>query len=596
MQERDKKIVIYQVFTRLFGNKVEKNKPWGSKEENGIGIFADFTDRALEKIYNLGITHIWLTGVLHHAVIGDYSEYGISGDHPDVVKGRAGSPYAIRDYYNVNPDLATDPSRRMEEFEDLVEGIHQKGMKVIIDIVPNHVARQYKSLSKPEGTKDFGEDDNTNLEYARNNDFYYIPGKSYQNPDWSRGKKPLNGEKVKGFEEAYQEFPAKWTGNGSRKAQPDINDWYETVKISYGVRPDGSKDFPEIPWEYIERDPTEHFDYWENKDLPGSWSKWREITSFWLEKGVDGFRYDMAELVPVEFWSYLNSSIKKQNPDALLIAEVYDPNLYEGYIGLGKMDLLYDKVELYDTLRNITEGSANCHDIFPILERNHSFSHNLLHFLENHDEHRIATPEFAGKPEIALPAMVLSTCIDKGGVMIYFGQEVGEDAQIEPGFASPSRTSIFDYIGVEAHQKWMNNGHFDGGQLSSGQRLLREYYMKLLSFARESKALTGTFYDLHRHNVQHSPNYDGEKLYAFARWKEEEKILLISNFDQHKKHSFRFSLYYDLIRQWKLDPGEYSLYNHFDERKFTLQVQNDFAYIDIKIEALESLILKLIHK
>jgi len=389
MKEKDNKITIYQVFTRLFGNKMENNRPWGTKEENGVGKFADFNNLALEEIKSLGITHIWLTGVLHHALIGDYSSMGILTDHPDVVKGRAGSPYAVKDYYNVNPDLAIEAEKRMEEFETLIARIHDHGMKVIIDIVPNHLARQYHSTSKPEGVKDFGEEDDKNVEYSFYNDFYYIPGQSYQNPDWSHGKPPLNGEIIENLERNYEEFPAKWTGNGSRTAQPHINDWYETVKINYGIRPDGSKDFIELPWDYFEKDCKDHYSFWNDKRLPATWSKWREITSFWLDKGIDGFRYDMAELVPVEFWSYLNSAIKNQNPDALLIAEVYDPNRYDAFIRLGKMDLLYDKVELYDTLRNIIGGSATTHDIYPITENHHSFSHKLLHFLENHDEHRI---------------------------------------------------------------------------------------------------------------------------------------------------------------------------------------------------------------
>ena len=138
------KIVIYHVFTRLFGNTNTNNKPWGTIEENGVGKFADFNKKALTEIKNLGVTHIWYTGVPHHAVINDYTEIGISNDDPDVVKGRAGSPYAVKDYYNVNPDLAKNPSNRLKEFKSLIERTHKAGMKVIIDIVPNHVARKYE--------------------------------------------------------------------------------------------------------------------------------------------------------------------------------------------------------------------------------------------------------------------------------------------------------------------------------------------------------------------------------------------------------------------------------------------------------------------
>ena len=150
------KIIIYQVLIRLFGIQQENFIPWGTIEENGVGKMSDFTPQALQAIKELGITHIWYTGILHHAVIRDYSMFGISHDHPAVVKGRAGSPYAVKDYYSVDPDLAIDPANRMEEFEQLVSRTHQAGLKVIIDIVPNHVARHYHSVGKPSGTEDFG--------------------------------------------------------------------------------------------------------------------------------------------------------------------------------------------------------------------------------------------------------------------------------------------------------------------------------------------------------------------------------------------------------------------------------------------------------
>nr|MCU0404679.1 alpha-amylase family glycosyl hydrolase [Chitinophagaceae bacterium] len=330
-EKQEGKIVVYQVFTRLFGNKTTVNKPWGTHEENGVGKFNDFTEGALMAIKELGVTHIWYTGVPHHALVRDYTAYGISNDDPDVVKGRAGSPYAVKDYYNVNPDLAEDVNKRLEEFEALIERTHKVGMKVIIDIVPNHVARHYKSLSKPAGEKDFGEDDDKTVEYKRDNDFYYIPGQAFKVPEAKNNYKPLGGEAHPMSDGKFDENPAKWTGNGSRLAQPDFYDWYETVKINYGVRPDGTKDFDTLPAGFAGK-------------------SFKNIALYWLDKGVDGFRFDMAEMVPVEFWSYMNSAIKTKNPDATLLAEVYNPSLYRDYIHKGKMDYLYDKVELYDTL------------------------------------------------------------------------------------------------------------------------------------------------------------------------------------------------------------------------------------------------------
>ena len=327
MKSKDHKEIVYQVFTRLFGNTNTTNKPWGTIEENGVGKFNDFSDKALQEIKDLGVTHIWYTGVLHHATITDYTKYGISNDDPDVVKGRAGSPYAVKDYYNVNPDLAIDPAKRLEEFEDLIDRTHRIGMKVVIDIVPNQIARGYKGMTNPEGVSDFGANDNATIEYGKNNNFYYIPGQDFKAPNWQNNYQPLGGEQNVLADGKFEEKPAKWTGNGSRLAQPDFYDWYETVKINYGIKPDGSKDFDELPSEYVSKDYKAHVAFWEGKEVPDSWNKFRDIALYWLDKGVDGFRYDMAEMVPVEFWSYMNSAIKMKNPDAFLLAEVYNPAL-----------------------------------------------------------------------------------------------------------------------------------------------------------------------------------------------------------------------------------------------------------------------------
>ncbi|MEI8641696.1 alpha-amylase family glycosyl hydrolase [Pseudoalteromonas sp. Hal099] len=68
---------------------------------------------------------------------------------------------------------------------------------------------------------------------------------------------------------------------------------------------------------YKDKDYRAHYAFWQDKELPDSWYKFRDIALFWLDKGVDGFRYDMAEMVPVEFWSFLNSSTKMQKAISL---------------------------------------------------------------------------------------------------------------------------------------------------------------------------------------------------------------------------------------------------------------------------------------
>ena len=586
-----KKTVVYQVFTRLFGNQNTTNKPWGTIEENGVGKFNDFTDKALSEIKDLGVTHIWYTGVPHHALVNDYTSIGISNDDPEVVKGRAGSPYAVKDYYQVNPDLAVNPEKRLEEFEALIARTHKNGLKVIIDIVPNHIARKYEGKTNPKGVRDFGADDNTSVEYARDNNFYYIPGQAFQVPT-SDSYKPLNGEKNPLIDGQFNENPAKWTGNGSRLAKPDINDWYETVKVNYGVRPDGTKDFPELPDGYDEKDYAAHFAFWKDKDVPDSWKKFRDIALYWIEKGVDGFRYDMAEMVPYEFWSYMNSSIKMKNPKAFLLAEVYNPKEYRNYIKLGKMDYLYDKVETYDHLKAVIKGNALPDALSDIQNNMSDIEHHMLHFLDNHDEQRLASPEFAGTPEKGKPLMVVSATISSSPTMIYFGQEVGEPGNEDAGFGKRSRTSIFDYIGVPHHQRWMNGGKFDGGQLSNNEKALRDFYSRLLNFTLNSSAMLGKFQEIQSVNRKETQNYD-QGLYSFVRYSEDEKLIVIANFSWVTSSRIDLIVPEDVILAWKLTDGSYTVKDQLYGSSTVLNVVNGKGTIHLNIKPSESFIFKL---
>lgn len=596
------KIVIYQAFTRLFGNSNSTNQPWGTVAQNGVGKFNDINDAALLSLKAMGVSHLWLTGVPHHALVADYSAYGISHDDPDVVKGRAGSPYAVKDYYSVNPDLAVDPAKRMDEFIALLNRAHQHGIKVMIDIVPNHVARHYQSLGKPEGVHDFGADDNTSLEYHKHNNFYYVPGQAFVVPDTD--VKPLGGEPHPLADGKFAEMPAKWTGNGARSAKPDQNDWYETVKINYGVKPDGSYDFDRLPAAYNTKSYAEHAAFWQGKELPDSWLKFRDITQFWLDLGVDGFRYDMAEMVPVEFWSYLNSQIKLKNPDAVLLAEVYQPALYRDYIGLGKMDYLYDKVGVYDSLKLLMQGKGTASDVLSKQAEVADIDQHMLKFLENHDEQRIASPEFAGAAEKGKPAMVVSTLIGKAPTLIYFGQEVGEAGALDAGFGKPSRTSIFDYVGVPAHQGWLNGGKYDGGGLTSEQKQLWDFYQKLLSFSRHSSALAGEFYNLHQVNLSakahaadnatHKGHYSEQQL-SFARWNTEEKLIVVANFADTEA-SFSLKLPADLLQQWNWPAGDYQFTEVLTGKSQTLKLEGEGAsqqaLLKLQLAPLDSVVLQ----
>jgi glycosidase len=586
----EKKIVVYQVFTRLFGNKNTNNKPWGTIEENGVGKFNDFTDKALREIKDLGVSYIWYTGVPHHALVRDYTAFGISNDDPDVVKGRAGSPYAVKDYYNVNPDLAVDPANRLQEFEALISRTHKSGLKLIIDIVPNHIARKYEGKNNPVGVSDFGANDDVTVEYSRDNNFYYIPNSKFEVPDT---KKPLNGENHLLSDGKFSELPAKWTGNGSRLAKPDQNDWYETVKVNYGIRPDGSKDFPELPSGFDSKSYKDHFEFWKNKEVPDSWKKFKSIALYWTAKGVDGFRYDMAEMVPYEFWSYMNSAIKMSNPDAFLLAEVYNPKEYRNYIHLGKMDYLYDKVETYDKLKEVVQGKSLPDGLSAIQNNMKDIERHMLHFLDNHDEQRLASTEFAGSPQKGKPLMVVSTTISSSPTMIYFGQEVGEPGNENAGFGTHSRTSIFDYVGVPNHQRWMNNGKFDGGQLTKEEKELRDFYKRLLNFSVNSSALMGEFQEIQTINRQDTKGYD-DVIYAYIRWSDTQKLIVVTNFSANTNSEFELKIPADVIKKWNLKDGSYTLTDQLYE-KYTvkLKVENGVGKAKINIAASESFILQL---
>ena len=584
------KPVVYQVLTRLFGNQTSTNKTWGTVEENGVGKFADFTDKALEGIRELGVTHVWYTGVLHHALIRDYSAIGVSDDDPDVVKGRAGSPYAIKDYYNVNPDLAIDPDQRLQEFRQLIDRTHAKGMQVLIDIVPNHVARAYQSLAAPAGVRDFGADDDTRVEWARDNNFYYVVGENFRVP---AGYTPLNGERHVLADGQFEESPAKWTGNGSRSAEPKIDDWFETVKINFGVRPDGSHAFDSLPDDARSWSNEQLAGFWSHRDVPDSWKKFRDIVHFWMDQGVDGFRYDMAQEVPVEFWSYLNSSIKVRKPNAFLLAEIYEPAKYRDYVQLGRMDYLYDKVGFYDSLREVMQGQAGTATLIAAQDDVADIEQHMLHFLENHDEQRIASSEFAGDARIGKPAMTVSTLINSAPTLLYFGQEVGEPGDSDAGFGKSSRTTIFDYWGVPAHQRWMNGGKFDGGKLTDEQKSLRDFYRRLLSFSASSPAMRGAYAEIHSHNLRPGSGYD-DRMFSFVRWTDDEKLIVISNFDSAASRTVSMELPPSLVAAWQLADGRYALDEQlYGTQRGELAVDGGLGRFRVTADALGSIVMRI---
>lgn len=507
--------IVYQIFTRLFGNTNTNNIPWGTKEENGVGKFSDISSKALNEIKGMGITHIWYTGVIEHALLTDYTEFGIPLDDADVVKGRAGSPYAIKDYYDVNPDLAESVPDRTNEFIQLIGRTHKAGMKVLVDFVPNHVARAYQSDAKPDNTEDFGQKDDKTVAFTPNNNFYYITGEAFKVPE---GYNSLGPHDFPTKDGKFPEEPAKATGNDVFSATPSVYDWFETVKLNYGV------DYQDNRKKYFE-------------PIPDTWLKMRDILLYWAGKNVDGFRCDMAEMVPVEFWQWVTKEVKSEYPNIVFLAEIYNPNAYREYIYTGGFDYLYDKVEMYDTLKHIIQKKASTDDITTIWQRQDGISPYMLRFLENHDEQRIASPDFAGDMNKGVPMMAVSSFMHSGPVMLYFGQEVGEPGKGESGFSGDDgRTTIFDYWGVPQHVKWVNNGAYDGGLLSKEQRDLRAEYTKILKACNEQEALkAGDFFDLHYYNRTSGFTGYSDRVYAFLRYTNDQKLLVVTNFSESEE-------------------------------------------------------------
>ena len=485
------KVLIYQVFTRLFGNRNVNRVANGTIAENGCGKLNDFTPKVLKDIAAMGITHVWYTGIIRHATQTDYTAYGIPRQHPAVVKGKAGSPYAITDYYDIDPDLAVDVKQRMQEFEQLVARSHEAGLKVIIDFVPNHVARQYQSVCKPKKVKDLGETDNPAMGFDPQNNFYYCPGQRFD-PYFDL----YQGEK-----EPYLEEPAKATGNDHFDNAPGKNDWYETVKLNYGV-------------DYYAGG-VGYFD-----PLPDTWKKMTDILLFWAKKGIDGFRCDMAEMVPAEFWAYATAIVKKKYKDIMFIGEVYNPSEYRHYLASG-FDWLYDKVGMYDTMRAVICHQAPTSAITNAWQYTDDIRDHMLYFLENHDEQRIASDFFAADAKKGVPAMIASVLMQQNPFMLYAGEEYGERGMDREGFSgNDGRTTIFDYWSVDTLCRAAQN------KLTDDEQQLFDIHKKTMLLARKEKAVSeGIFFDLMYVN-QHM-----ERQYAFLRYVEGELLLVAVNFD-----------------------------------------------------------------
>ncbi len=551
---------IYQVLPRLFGNTETTNNPNGTIAENGCGKLNNFTPKALQTIQKMGYSHIWYTGLLEHATKTDYTKHGIAKDHAGIVKGQAGSPYAIKDYYDIDPDLAVDIPNRMKEFEALIERTHKANLNVIIDFVPNHVAREYKSDAKPRGVKDLGADDNIDWQFSQQNNFYYIHQQAFQPSFDTHG---------------YEEFPAKATGNDQFTATPNINDWYETIKLNYGV-------------DYVAGQ-QKYFD-----PIPNTWMKMRDILLFWAKKKVDGFRCDMAEMVPVEFWGWVIPQVKAKFPKVIFIAEVYNPNEYRNYIFNGKFDYLYDKVGMYEVTRAIASGYGLASQITGAWQAVSDIQKHMLNFMENHDEQRIASDFFAKDAKKAMPCMLFLATYTHSPLMIYSGQELGESGMDVEGYSGlDGRTTIFDYWSIDSLRNWYNDGKLNQELLSEEQKELQNFYKTILTLREKEDTISkGEFYDLMWVNYE-NPQFNSEKQFAFIRKHENELLLVIINFAQESasvelhipEHAFE---YLNIEQSAKLKWTEL-----LSKKKLTKELSSKKLF-EVEIEGLSGLVLKTI--
>ena len=561
------KPIVYQVFTRLFGNRNTTNKEWGTIEENGCGKLNDFDDATLKRIKKLGATHIWFTGVIRHASQTDYTRYGIPCQHPEVVKGIAGSPYAITDYYDIDPDLADDVENRMGEWLALIERAHKVGLKVVMDFVPNHVARQYHSICKPEWVKDLGEDDRTDWHFSTNNNFYYCWGQPLDMTDITITHHPSSpsGETEGGGH--YVESPARATGNDVFSSKPSRNDWYETVKLNYGI------DYCDAGGR------SEHF-----KPIPDTWNKMTDILLFWAQKGIDGFRCDMAEMVPAAFWAWATDKVKFQYPEVKFIGEVYNPAEYRNYIGAG-FDWLYDKVGMYDCVRDVICGNRRAADITSQWQQTNDIRQHMLYFLENHDEQRIASDFFATDARKGIPGVIVSALLNTSPFMLYAGQEFGERGMDKEGFSGcDGRTTIFDYWCVET----LRRGYFDRRKMNKNEKALEADYQRILTLANKEKAVSeGLSYDLMYVN-QHI----AERQFAFLRKYKNETLLVVANFVDRDvecdvvipRHAFEYL---------QMEEGTFNATELLTGSPVTVTLQADNA-VKVSVPALGGVVIKIL--
>jgi len=498
---REERIRIYQLLPRLFGNTNETRQPHGSLAVNGVGKFVDLHARALASFRVMGCTHLWLTGVLRHATATDYRAHGLPADDPDLLKGLAGSPFAITDYYDVCPDLAVTPARRLEEFRALLGRMRAARLGAILDFVPNHVARSYHSVVRPE--TDFGLHDDRSQFFDPRNHFFWLQR------DAPGGGPPLrlptvapDGRWLSPTCRALQSGDGRFsgeleagraTGNNAATWAPGPDDWYETAKLNFGFDfTTGTRAYPHAAQPDL--------------PVPDIWWKMDAILGYWQEFGVAGFRCDMAHMVPPEFWVWAIARARARQPAVLFLGEAYDDAMKVGHGPILEtllqtgFDAVYDDPG-YKAMKGLYDGPHWANDFDALTLRPHF--HRGVRYVENHDEVRLAAAGQWGGigPAVGRAAAGLLYALGRGPILLYSGQEVGEPAAGAEGFGGDDgRTTIFDYWSMPELAKWLNRGACDGGRLAPAQRDLRAFYGRLLRLMGEPAFRDGDFLPLNPAN------------------------------------------------------------------------------------------------
>ncbi len=546
------KVIIYSVLPRLWGNTHSKPIPNGTLAQNGSGKLSAWDEQALAYVRELGCTHIWFIGLLEHATTTSFE--GIPADPEEIVKGKAGSPYAIKDYYDVAPALADSIPHRREELEALIERVHRAGLKILMDFVPNHVARTYHSDVAPVGVRSLGEGDDSSKHFSTNNCFYYFPGQELT--------LPTPGE--------YRELPAKATGNDCFSPTPSASDWYETIKLNYGV-------------DYLAGGALH------TSPQPILWERMYEILTFWAKRGIDGFRCDMAEMVPEAFWAWAISRLKAQYPTLLFLAEIYQPHRYESYLSAG-FDSLYDKVGVYDTMRAIIRGELSASTFDPVRDAVGSRQEAMCYFLENHDEQRLPSSFFASSTAslyAALPALVLS---GTNPYLHYFAGELGEEGMQAEGFSGlDGRTTIFDYWSLPCLGRLCAD--YSGQELLPREQKLLDYHRTIFGLAHRYPALaSGQYHGLNY--LQSGAGYNAHRLLSFVRYHEGEVVLVVCNFS-NQAETARLRFTEGLLHQLGLAPNTPLEATDLLEGKRSIVALSPWASFDLSLTPYRSRIIRL---